>query len=211
MESLRELQNKFDTKIKSLQQAMIQHGINNNNESETILLQEEDAINDLFYELEELEQMVETKSNQLNHTIQNSLSKNTNEQDVYQNTKYSANELLDTNLASYPLNAQMQMRKRIMYISVFLYILGMIGICIVLYIQTQSKPSKPIQPKKIRNKAKGQARYLYNRTQDTTKYVGKRALNFADKATNQGIKQGRKTYEGILDFMFGKEPKKETK
>lgn len=151
---------------------------------------------------------IQEQQRKVNREIRQIQNDNTISKEQYKQTEQNTKQKLDQNLVSFPLKSQTELQKSILYLYIILQILGVFVAIMILYIQTQSKPSKKIKPKVIQKKAQKQLANTYSTGLGLTNQFGNRLLDYANRGTSYGLRQGRYASDGLAKFMFGNQVRK---
>jgi hypothetical protein len=211
-DDINELKEKFTEKNNDLFDAkkdyeLVKSSINNDNLSAA-----RDEVENFNNSLEQDISMINQEESKIRNEIQTIQNENNSSKEEYNIAKENTNDELNYNLASFPLKSQTDLKKKIIYLYLFLQLLGVFLAIFILYIQTQSKPSDKIKPKKIRKKATNQLKNIYgtglNYTDKYGRLVGSNFLDYANRGTAYGIKQGKQASRGLSRFLFGDQIKR---
>lgn len=201
------LKNKFKKEIKNLFDAIVRYELTKTEFTEHKFHAARFEVENSIEQARQLITLIHNKENEVIHEIQTIQNENNSSKNEYKITEHKTNNELNYNLASFPLKSQTELKKRIIYLYLFLQLIGIFLTILILYIQSQSKPSSKIKPNKIRKKATNQIKNIYgtglNYTDRYGRLAGNNFLDYANRGTVYGIKQGKRVSNNLSRFLFG--------
>lgn len=207
-EHLDKFENDFDDELETLRNAVVEYKKTDTETTQHDFVDARSKVKDTIAFTRFFNSAIQEQQRKINDEIQQIQNENNESKEQYKQTEEKTKHKLDQNLASVPLKTQTELQKSILYLYIVLQVLGLFVAIMILYIQTQTKPSKKIKPKVIRNNAQKQLANTYSTGLDYTNRFGNRLLDIANRGTVYGLKQGQRASDGLARFMVGNQVRK---